>query len=318
MASLPPLVDVAGVGINATDTVIRLPRFPEFDSKVEILSVEVRPGGQVATAMVACQRWGLKTRYVGKVGGDEAGRLQASLFEREGVEAHVIVVPDAASQQAFILVDETTGERTILWKRDAAIALTPDDLRPEWVTQSRALHVDGHDTAAAATAARWARLAGIPVTADLDNLYPGVEKLLPNVDYPLCSREFPQRLTGESDLRNSLPRMVEQFGARLAGATLGADGALVWDGNTFHYCPGYEVSAVDTTGAGDVFHGAFLYALLQGWPLERQLEFSCAAAALNCTATGARGRIASLEEIERLRASGKRSEMAFPPAALRP
>ena len=183
MSSLPTTVDVVGVGLNATDTIIRLPRFPELNAKVEITSVAVHPGGQVASAMVACQRWGLKTRYVGKIGGDEAGRLQSRLFTEEGVEAQLIQVADAASQIAYILVDEDSGERTILWKRDHAITLRPEDLRPEWITQARALHVDGHDTAAAATAARWAHLAGIPVTADLDSVYPGVEALLPNVDY---------------------------------------------------------------------------------------------------------------------------------------
>jgi sugar/nucleoside kinase (ribokinase family) len=310
-------VDVVGVGLNATDTILRLPRFPELNSKVEITSVAVHPGGQVASALVACQRWGLTTRYVGKVGGDEAGRLQAKLFADEGVEAQLIRVPDAASQVAYILVDEDSGERTILWKREHAIALRPEDLRPEWITQARALHVDGHDTAAAATAAKWARLAGIPVTADLDSVYPGVEALLPNVDYMISSRQFPERLTGQSDLRNSLPLLHRRCKFRLTAATLGADGVLAWDGTDFHYCPGFEVDVRDTTGAGDIFHGAFLYALVQGWPLERQLEFSCAAAALNCTASGARGRIASLEEIEQLMQTGSRSETAFPPGALR-
>ena len=317
MSELPPTVDVVGVGINATDTIIRLPRFPELDSKVEILSVEVQPGGQVASAVVACQRWGLTTRYVGKVGDDEARRLQARLFAQEGLEAHVIEVPGAASQIAYILVDEDSGERTILWKRDADIALKPEDLRPEWITQARALHVDGHDTAAAATAARWARLAGIPVTADLDNLYPGVETLLPNVDYLITSRQFPERLTGETDLRNSLALLQRRYKLRLTAATLGQDGVLAWDGVEFRYVAGFEVSVRDTTGAGDIFHGAFLYGLLRGWPLFRQLEFSCAAAALNCTAAGARGRIAKVGEIEELMRTGKRSEAAFPPGALR-
>jgi sulfofructose kinase len=317
MSSLPDTVDVVGVGLNATDTIIRLPHFPELNSKVEITSVEVHAGGQVASAVVACRRWGLTARYVGKVGADDAGRLQARLLAEEGVEAQLIEVPDAASQIAYILVDEDSGERTILWKRDQAIALRAEDLRPEWITQSRAVHVDGHDTGAAATAARWARLAGIPVTADLDSVYPGVEALLPNVDYMISSRQCPERLTGESDLRNSLPLLHRKYRFRLTAATLGADGVLAWDGADFHYCPGFRVEARDTTGAGDIFHGAFLYGLLQNWPLERQLEFSCAAAALDCTASGARGRIAPLAEIEQLMRTGSRSEAAFPPGALR-
>ncbi len=317
MTALPKTVDVVGVGINATDTIIRLPRFPEFNSKVEILSVEVLPGGQVASAMVACQRWGMQTRYVGKVGDDEAGRMQRATLEREGVEAELIAANGASSQLAYILVDEDSGERTILWKRDAVIALRPEDLRTEWITQARALHVDGHDTAAATTAARWARLAGIPVTADLDSVYPGVEVLLPNVDYMVASRQFPERVTGESDLRNSLPSLVRAYKCKVAAATLGSDGVLAWDGQAFAYAPGFQVNVRDTTGAGDVFHGAFLFGLWRGWELERILEFSCAAAAINCTASGARGKIGSIEEIEELIRTGARSAEAFPRSALK-
>jgi sugar/nucleoside kinase (ribokinase family) len=317
MDEMPEIVDVVGVGINATDTIIRLPRYPEFNSKVEILSVEVQPGGQVASAMVACQRWGMKTRYVGKVGKDEAGRMQCATLEREGVAVEVIVEAGASSQVAYILVDEESGERTILWKREAAIALRPEELRTEWITQARALHVDGHDTAAAATAAKWARLAGIPVTADLDTLYPGVEALLPNVDYMIGSRQFPERVTGESDLRNSLPLLVQKYKCKLAAATLGSDGVLAWDGREFLYVPGFAVSVRDTTGAGDIFHGAFLYGMFRKWEMSRVLEFCCAAAAMNCMAAGARGRIGKLEEIEELMRTGKRVEAAFPPGALK-
>ena len=317
MSDLPETVDVVGVGINATDTIIRLPRFPEFNSKVEILSVEVQPGGQVASALVACQRWGLRTRYVGKVGEDEAGRMQVSTFAREGVAAEVIVAAGASSQMAFILVDEDSGERTILWKRDADVALRPEDLRPEWITQARVLHVDGHDTAAAATAARWARLARIPVSADLDTVYPGVEALLPNVDYMITSRQFPERITGESDLRNSLPALMKRYRCKVAAATMGSEGVLAWDGAAFRYSPAFEVNVRDTTGAGDIFHGAYLYGLFQGWSIERQLEFSSAAAALNCTAAGARGKISPIADIEELMRTGRRLESAYQPGALK-
>src|SRR5271168_3784887 len=102
---------VVGVGINATDTIIRLPRFPALDSKVEILSAEVKPGGQVASAMVACRRWGLRARYVGKIGGDETGKLQVKEMKREGVDAHWVVAKNSASQSAYILVDEPSGEQ---------------------------------------------------------------------------------------------------------------------------------------------------------------------------------------------------------------
>lgn len=302
---------VLGVGINATDTVIRLPRFPTVDSKVEVTSAEIKAGGQVASAMVACRRWGLRARYAGKVGDDSAGQFQREEMDREDVEAHWITARGEASQSAFILVDEPSGERTVLWKRDPAIALRPEDMRREWLKGATALLVDGHDTAAAALVAQWAREERIPVIADLDNRYPGVEGLLRFADYPVTSKDFPGRLTGERDLLRALPKMHAQFKCRLTGATLGRLGVIVWDGRQFVLCPGFLVNAIDTTGAGDVFHGAFLYGLVHGREVKEILEFSCAAAALNCESLGARGGIRSLEEIRRMQREGARSEAAF-------
>ncbi|HXX45709.1 MAG TPA: PfkB family carbohydrate kinase [Candidatus Acidoferrales bacterium] len=309
-------VDVVGIGINATDTILRLPRFPASDSKIEILSAEVAPGGQVASAIVACQRWGLATRYVGKIGDDDAGKLQRREMERAGVDVHWIVAQSCSSQIAYILVDESSGERTVLWKRDSSIALRPSDLKRDFIFGARALLIDGHDTAAAAQAARWAREEHVPVVGDFDNLYPGVQDLLQYVDFPIASKDFPERLTGEASLLKSLPKISTQFKCRLTAATLGRLGVLGWDREQFILCPGYRVQAVDTTGAGDIFHGAFVFGLNRGWPVAKILEFSCAAAALNCTAPGARGRIASLDEIEHLRHSGNRSEPAYSDAEL--
>lgn len=307
----PQGADVVGVGINATDTIIRLPHFPARDSKVEIVSAEMKSGGQVASAMVACRLWGLRARYVGKIGDDAAGEFQRDELARERVEAHWIVAPGVASQMAYILVDERTGERTVLWKRDPKIALVPEDLRREWISGARILLVDGHDTAAATRAARWAREEKIVVVGDFDNRYEGVEVLLECTDSVIASKDFPERLTGEKNLLKSLPEILADFKCRLTAATLGPEGVLAWDGARFFLCPGFRVNAVDTTGAGDIFHGAFLYGLVQNWKVQEILEFSCAAAALNCEAMGARGGIATLEEIARLRECGERSRRAY-------
>jgi sugar/nucleoside kinase (ribokinase family) len=311
MPSHPPLVDFLGLGLNSADTLIRLPHFPAPDSKVAILSCETLPGGQAASAAVACRRWGLRTRYIGKIGTDWAGRLQRREFQREGIEAHWIEVSGCPSQAAYILVDEHSGERTILWQHDPRLDLTSADLPRDWIARTRLLHLDGHPPAPASVAARWARDAGALVTADFDNIYPGVEDLLASVDYLMASREFPARLTAIEDLPEALREIARRFGCRVVGATLGRDGALAWDGNSFHYSPGFCVQAVDTTGAGDVFHAAFAYALLEGQSLAGILEFSCAAAALNCTAMGARGGIRPLSEIRRLMQDGRRYPAAF-------
>jgi sulfofructose kinase len=296
-------IDVVGVGLNATDTMLLVPEYPARGAKVESRSVKVLPGGQVATAMIACQRWGLHARYVGKLGDDTAAQVHHSEFAREGVDTRVITVPGCASQQSFIMVDPE-GERTALGYRDVRLALEPNELDRQWIVDARALLVDGYDTAAAVRAAEWARTAGIPVIADLDEAYPGLDALLPNIDYLVVSRDFPRRLGGEPHLEKSLPLLQHRLQCRLAAATLGSDGVLAWDGNSFHYAAAYRVDVVDTTGAGDVFHAGFIYGLLRGWPLQRQLEFASAAAALNCTAAGARGAIQPVDEIESLMAKG--------------
>ena len=305
----PSRVDLVGVGLNATDTLIALPAFPARGSKVEYSSASILPGGQVATAVVACQQWGSSTRYVGIVGDDAAGALHAEAFTRAGVETHLITIPGGASPQSLILVD-AGGERTILYRRDARVALQPQHLHRDLIVQARALHVDGYDTQAAAVAAGWARSAGVPVIADLDDLYPGIEDLLHHVDYLIVSRDIPARLTQEADLATALRQMQRHYGSRLTAATLGPDGVLAWDGKQLHHSPAYRVPVVDTTGAGDIFHAGFIYGLLQNWPLGQQLDFACAAAALNCMATGARGGIQSPEDIAAFMQSGAHHESA--------
>jgi sugar/nucleoside kinase (ribokinase family) len=303
-------VDLVGVGLNATDTLILLEDYPARGSKVEYGAATILPGGQVATTVVACQTWGLRTRYVGKLGDDDAARLHRDAFARLGVEAQLIAVAGGLSPQSLILVDKG-GERTVLCRRDERLVLQPEDLDREWIVNARALHVDGYDTAAATVAAGWARAAGIPVIADLDELYPGVEELIENIDYLIVSRDFPSRLMAEPNLERALRRMQIRFGCRLTAATLGQNGVLAWDGKQFLSSSAYRVPVVDTTGAGDIFHAGFIYGLLEGWPLERQLDFSCAAAAMNCMAAGARGGIQTVEAIEALMATTPRYQPAY-------
>ena len=306
------LVDLVGVGLNATDTLISLPHYPERGSKVEYSQAQILPGGQTASAVIACQTWGLTTRYVGKLGDDDAARLHSRAFEQAGVDAQIIIAPGASSAHSLIVVD-SGGERTVLCQRNERVQLQPEDLRREWIANARALLIDGFETAAAAQAASWARETGIPVVADLDELYGGVEDLAAQVDYLVVSRDFPHRLTGERNLEQALRKMKNRYGCAVTAATLGQDGVLAWDGSRFHFRPAYCVKVTDTTGAGDVFHAGFIYGLLQGWPLARQLDFACAAAALNCTCTGARGGIGPVEKVEELMATTPRYAVA--PAA---
>jgi sugar/nucleoside kinase (ribokinase family) len=265
------------------------------------------PGGQVATTVVACQTWGLRTRYVGKLGDDHAACLHREAFDRVGVEARLITVSGGVSPQSLILVD-AGGERTVLCRRDESMALKPEELKREWIVNARVLHVDGHETAAATLAASWAHDAGIPVVADLDETYPGVDDLIANIDYLIVSKDFSCKLMQDNNLESALRRMQARYNCRLSAATLGEDGVMAWDGKRFYRSAAYRVPVVDTTGAGDIFRAGFIYGLMQEWPLDRQLDFSCAAAAMNCMAAGARGGIKTVEAVEKLMATVERYE----------
>jgi len=302
-------VDLVGVGLNATDTLISLASFPERGSKVEYRDRAVMPGGQVASTVVACQTWGLSTRYVGKFGDDSAAELHKEAFGRVGAEMQLVTVPGTPSLHNVILVDNG-GDRTVLCQRDERMVLRPEELRREWIVNARVLHVDGRDTAAATQAASWARAAGVPVTADLDDPYPGIDELIANVDYLLVNTDFPFRLTGDNNLERSLRLMQTRYGCRMTAATLGEHGVLAWDGKRMVNRAAFRVPVVDTTGAGDIFRAGFIYGLLQEWPLERQLDFSCAAAAMNCMAAGARGGIKTVQAVEELMATFGRYEDA--------
>jgi sugar/nucleoside kinase (ribokinase family) len=305
-----PKVDVVGVGLNATDTIVSVETFPESGSKVEYRDRSVMPGGQVATTVVACQTWGLRSRYVGKFGDDAAAQLHKDAFRRVGAEAQIVTVPGEHSLHNVILVD-ATGDRTVLCQRNDCMTLVPEDLDREWIVNARVLHVDGHDTAAATLAASWARQAGIPVTADLDDTYSGVDDLIANVDYLLVNCDFSCRLMDETNLESSLRKMQTRYGCKLSAATLGENGVLAWDGKHLVHSAAYRVPVVDTTGAGDIFRAGFIYGLLQDWPLDRLLDFSCAAAAMNCMAHGARGGIQPVSAIQNLMSTVSRYESEY-------
>lgn len=299
--------DLVGVGLNATDTLLIVPRFPAYGGKETVEEEILSVGGQVTSAVAACQRLGLKTKYVGTVGDDQRGELQLASLRQAGVNVDdVLVRPGVATQSAYIIVDRLTGERTVFLLRDERLRLQPEEILPEWIVGARLLHIDGHDTQAVEKAARLAKEQGIPVTVDVDTIYDGFDRVLRHVDYLIGSSNFPEQWTRERDPFEALTRIQKEFGMQVAAMTLGSHGALARFEGRFYYSPAFVVDCVDTTGAGDVFHGAFCYAVLQEWPLERALEFANAMAALNCKALGARGGIGSLADAERMIAAGER------------
>lgn len=302
-----PEFDVVGVGLNATDTLLLLPKFPAYAGKVPFTQEILSPGGQVASAMVACARLGLRTKYIGTVGDDERGRVQMASLLDSGINLdHVQVYKNCPNQSAYILIDQTTGERTVLWRRMDCLRLEPESISPEQITGARLLHIDGHDTPAVEKAASIAKAHGIPVTVDVDTVYHGFERVLPHVDYLIGSSEFPVQWTSERDPFRALEMMQTEYGMYVAAMTLGAHGALARVDGKFVYSPAFVVNCVDTTGAGDVFHGAFCYGVLQGYSIRETLDLANAMAALNCTAIGARGGIKTLSDARSLMARAER------------
>ena len=299
--------DVVGVGLNATDTLLIVPHFPAYGGKVPFHREILSPGGQMASAMVTCARLGLRTKYIGTVGDDERGRIQMESLLASGINLdHVQRRSNCANQSAYIVIDQSTGERTVFWSRPECLAISPEEISASQINCARLLHIDGHDTPAVEHAARIARGNGIPVTVDVDTIYHGFERVLPYVDYLIASSEFPIRWTNQDDPFRALETIQREYGMRVAAMTLGSHGSLALCEGKFVYSPAYVVNCLDTTGAGDVFHGAFCYAVLQDMPMGEALDFSNAMAALNCTAIGARGGIRGLEEARQLMSRAER------------
>ena len=291
--------DVVGMGLNSVDFLCVVPKFPTLNSKMKILQFSKQGGGQVATAMVALSRWGVKTKYIGKVGGDELGHFSLHSIHQEGVEvSSVTIEPNASNQFAIIIVDRVSGERTILWDRDERLMYSEGELRKKEICSGRLLHLDGHDHRAAIQCAKWAKEEGIPTVLDLDKVEPLTSELIREIDFVITSSRFPVLFTGISDREKALIEIQRQIPGFLC-ATLGHEGTVALVKGEFLYVRGFEVNVVDTTGAGDVFHAGFIYGLLQNWEVVEILRFANAVAALKCRDLGGRKGIPTLEETQK-------------------
>ncbi|HET8944685.1 MAG TPA: PfkB family carbohydrate kinase, partial [Dehalococcoidia bacterium] len=294
--------DVVGIGANSVDFVNLLPGYPQQQgsfAKMRIREQTICLGGQMATALATCASLGLTTKYIGATGTDDNGRRLRQELTRRGVDMADAVIRDAPNQFAVILVDESSGERIVLWDRNERLGLRARELPEEAVCSGRLVHVDDVDQAAAISGAELARQAGLPVTSDIDRLNDRTEQLIGAVTIPIFAEHVPEHLTGIKDPERALRKLRQKHDGLLC-VTLGARGALALDGDVPHYSPGFKVHAVDTTGAGDVFRGGFIYGLLNGWPTERVLRFANAAAAASCMTLGALNGVPERAQIERL------------------
>ncbi|MDH3997962.1 MAG: PfkB family carbohydrate kinase [Desulfuromonadales bacterium] len=296
---------VIGLGQCSLDILGQTDVYPELDQKAELDDLLVQGGGPVATALVTLARLGVAVAMVGAVGDDDYGRqIRAGLCDEQVDCSHLREISGESSQVAFIVVD-AAGHRNIFWHRGSAF--------PQWSKQAEALlatdcarilHLDGLHLDAAIPAAQAARQRGVVTVLDAGTFRPGIEELLPLIDHLVVSERFAYAATGAATLEAALPRLRDYAGAEVT-VTMGRAGSVSLDGTgQVLKTPAFAVEAVDTTGCGDVFHGSYIYGLLQGWALPRILPFASACAALKTRALGGRTAIPGLDEVEGLLREG--------------
>jgi len=283
--------DVLGFGTNAVDHLIVVPEYPEFDSKVHLTSHTQMAGGQIASAVVGLGRLGFKTAYAGRFGSDAEGEFGLRTLADEGVDTRFSeTVEGARTQIAFILIDEQSGERTVIWHRDGKLEYKADEAPLAAAKIVKVLHADAHDPFAVTEMARAARENGAIVTLDIDEFAQGVTEMLPLIDIMISSVEFPARVTGIRDHKTALTEIKTRYGCPIVGMTMGEQGALVLAEGVFIESPSFAVpgGCKDTTGAGDAFRVGLIYGLLKEAGIEESLKFANAVAALKCRRLGAR------------------------------
>lgn len=290
------------VGHCTVDTIGLVEQFPAPEDNVELSAYSLQGGGAAANAAIALAALGVSTRFFGKVSDDWLGRYIRQGFEESGVDvAGLVVAPGVVSAANFILVDRRTRRRTVFASHGNVPPLKPDEVDLAVVGHATAVLVDGFQPEAQIAVAEAARRREIPVLLDAGGASPGIEQLAAKCSVIVASERFARDLAGSVD--KSVESLLK-LGPRCAVVTLGEDGCVGREaGGTTVICQALAVEAVDTTGAGDVFRGAFLFGMVQRWDLRQRLRFASAAAGLSCRALGARAGLPERKEIDQALAS---------------
>lgn len=288
--------DIVGFGICSVDFLGVVKKYPGPGEKIPLEAFSKQGGGLAGTALAAAARLGAKTAYIGKLGFDEYSRFALEEFQKDGVNTeHVILEEGAQPPIAFIHVEKNSGERRLAryWKE---FELKPDELDEKVIQNSRILFLEHHFIEAGMAAAKLIKPAGGMIVVDAERQVAGFEAILQAVDYIILSRHFAAQQTGITDPEKSASWLQGKYGGTVV-VTAGETGAFCRTSEQDFYQPAFPVEVVDTTGAGDVFHGAFMAGLIEQWPLPKILEFSAAAAAMKCRGLGGRAMIPTRKEL---------------------
>ena len=289
--------DFVGLGFCSNDYLALLPEIP-IDGKVQMLEHLVQGGGPAATATVAAARLGVSTAFCGTVGDDEPGKWIKRDFEAEKVDTrHLVMRRGRTSPIAYCWIDQPTGKRSVAWTRGDLPELKGEEVNLELVRNAKILHLDGHNPAAALTAAKEARRNNIPVLLDAGTLRDGVRELLPYVTILIASELFARQYSGEDDLKKAIFKLAE-VGAEVTGVTMGKEGSMTLDNGKILHCPAFRIDPVDTTGAGDVYHAGFGVRYLETHDLMDCMRFASAVSAIKCLKLGGRAGIPTRAQVD--------------------
>lgn len=289
--------DCLGFGICAADYLCLIPRYPALDEKTEAIEFSRQGGGPVATALVTLARLGCNTSFISLVGDDADGKFILDEFQREGVDTAGIIIDKAiATNQAFIWIDRSTGKKSIVLNNRNHRQIKPAEIARDHIGSVKYLLLDGRDTDASFDLIMWAKSRGAKIVLDAGSPRNSMNELLNSVDYPVVSQTFCQQFLKTEDYQHAVA-MLLNYGATEAVVTCGKQGCYGGDAAGIYFQPAFPVEVIDTTGAGDVFHGAFVFGLLNNWQLPEILKFASATAAIKCTKLGGRSGIPDLATV---------------------
>ncbi len=291
------MYEVVGVGSVLYDTLMQAEGFPKEDTKLRSNITKQQGGGPCATALVAMKKLGVSSTYVGTVGDDIYGKLIMEEFAKYQVGTEDIRIKKGCiSANSFVLLNMLNATRTCVWNLGTLPPVEEGEINLETLKNAKYLHLDGHQLEAAIYAAKKAHEYGVKVSLDAGGTYPGIERLLPLVDVLIPSEEFALKITGCNTAEEAIKVLQQSYQPEILVVTQGKAGGILYREDGLLYYPAYAVDAVDTNGAGDVFHGAFIVGLIKGMEPFECACFASAVSALKCTKLGAREGVPSYED----------------------
>jgi ribokinase len=300
------LWDVLGCGVVSIDELLYVEHYPPPDAKAQIMARDRQGGGLTGTALVAAARVGVRAAFAGVLGDDELSRIALDELICEGIDCSMVLFkPEARPCHSTVIVDRSTGSRNVFFSRDGVMTRAPVEITAELIARCRVMFVDNLDLDSALRMAEAADALGVPVVSDLEfTEYARTEELFSHIHHLISAEGFALRLTCADSAEEAVRRLARQHPRACTAVTAGDQGCWYIEGNgPLRHQPAFPVSVVDTTGCGDVFHGAYAACIARGVSVGESIRFASATAALKATRPGGRAGIPDHITVERFLAN---------------